>query len=100
AALPPDASVPHPDAALPPDAGTQPPVVMFANNEASLYRINTTTYAPTLVAGFVFPAGIGADAMADLAIAPDGSVLGASSSHLYKINPSTASCTLIGNLSV
>src|SRR5262249_46997014 len=66
----------------------------------SLYRINTSTYAATRIGSFVYPGSIGTDAMADLAIAPDGTLLGASSSHLYKIDVANAHCTLVGNLSV
>ncbi len=101
ASLPhPDASLPHPDAALPPpDASVPPPVVMFANNESTLYRIDASTFASTQVAAFVWPASVGVDAMADLAIAPDGKLIGVSGSRLYQVNPANAHCTLLGSIS-
>jgi hypothetical protein len=73
---------------------------MFANDESSLYRIDPATYAAVRVAGFGFPGSIGSDAMADLAIGPDGTLYGISSAHFYKINPTTAACTLLGNPTV
>jgi len=100
----PDAAVPDaavPDAAVPdaamPDAGPSTAVI-FANGQTALYRVNPSTYAVTLVASFTWPASVGNDAMADIAIAPDGAVIGASSSRLYRCDASTAVCTKIGDL--
>jgi hypothetical protein len=83
------------DAAI--DGGTTTSVV-FANTQVALYRIDTTTYAATRVADFGWPASVGNDAMADIAIAPDGSIIGASGTRLYRCSATTAACTLIGSL--
>jgi hypothetical protein len=80
------------------DGGTTTAVI-FANTQTELYRIDPVTYAATRVASFGWPAGVGSDAMADIAIASDGSVIGASGTRLYRCSATTAACTLIGSLS-
>lgn len=80
------------------DGGTTTAVI-FANTQTELYRIDPVTYAATRVANFGWPAGVGSDAMADIAIASNGSVIGASGTRLYRCSPTTAACTLIGSLS-
>jgi len=94
-AVPPDAA--PPDAAHP-DAATTTPSVIYANGQTTLYRVDPTSYAVTLVGTFGWPSSVGNDAMADIAIAPDGAVIGASSSHLYRCDAATAACTKIGDL--
>jgi hypothetical protein len=70
-----------------------------SNNSAasprSLIRINRMTGAGTLIGAF----GVGgAETMADLAFAPDGTLFGAGSAqNLYTIDTNTGAATLIGN---
>jgi hypothetical protein len=89
-----DAAAPT-DAAL--DGGTTTAIIL-ANSQTALYRIDATTYAATLVASFDWPASVGSDAMADIAIASDGAVLGASGARLYRCSATTAACALVGSL--
>jgi hypothetical protein len=88
---------PMPDGKTTPDGGTVGGVV-FACSQTTLFKIDPATGASTQVGGFGWPASVGNDAMADIAVAPDGSVTGASSGHLYACSATTAACTLIGNL--
>jgi hypothetical protein len=85
---------PPPDA--PVDAGTVGGV-LYANDETTLYKIDPATYAASLVGSFGWPSGT--DAMADIAIGPDGRIFGASSTKLYVVNAATAKCTSVGSLS-
>ncbi|HUQ02451.1 MAG TPA: hypothetical protein VM261_08150 [Kofleriaceae bacterium] len=79
------------------DAGTTTAVI-FANTQTALYRIDPVTYAAALVGSFGWPASVGSDAMADIAIAPDGAIIGASNARLYRCSATTAACTLVGAL--
>jgi len=71
---------------------------IYACNQTTLYKIDPATYATTAVGDFGWPASVGNDAMADIAVAPDGAIIGASSGHLYRCNAQTAICTLLGSL--
>jgi hypothetical protein len=92
----PDAK-PVPDAAPAPDGGTVGGV-LFANSQTELYKIDVATHAIAKVGAFGWPSVVGNDAMADIAIAPDGAVIGASSAHLYRCDAVTAACTHLGAL--
>ena len=95
------------DAALPIDGGVTPDAgidggttagVVFASTQSTLYRIDPVTYAVTQVGAFGWPSSVGTDAMADIAVAADGAIVGASGTRLYRCSATTAACTVAGNL--
>jgi len=86
------------DAPPPPIDGGIVTAVIFANDQTSLYKIDPATYSATLVGAFGWPAQVGTDAMADIAIDPSGAVIGASTTKLYSCRATDASCTLLGSL--
>lgn len=84
-----------------PDAGPQdlplpPNAAVYAHTAKTLYRVNYETLELTTVGNFggSFPA---ADVMTDLAMDSTGVMIGISFTQVYRIDPTSAAATLIGN---
>lgn len=81
----PDGSVPKPY-----DGGWEGPTVVYGHSADTLYRVDATTKAVSVIAGFS-----GCSSVIDLAIDKDGNIIGTTFNGLWKINAATAQCTLI-----
>jgi len=78
--------------ALPPDFSK-----VYAHTGTELYRIDTTTNAPTLVGPIT---GIGTQSLTDLAIDKDDHMVGITLDKLFSIDPATGAATLVTQLEV
>jgi len=68
-------------------------VYVYAHTATTLYRIDPDTLAISQIAPFKWPAG--ADEMTDIAVDKTGGIVGVSETKVYRIDPTTAGCTLL-----
>lgn len=80
-----------------PDANPNPDpaenAAVYAHSETELYRVDPDTFTVSLVAPFTWP-GI-PDSMTDIAIDKDGVMIGISYTRVYRVDATTAVCTLL-----
>src|SRR4051812_26192910 len=69
---------------------------VFAHSGGSLYRVDTTTFAPVMVGPMT---ALGTQSLTDLAIDKDDHMVGITLDKLYAIDETTAAVTLIKDLS-
>lgn len=73
--------------------------IVFAHSATELYAVNPRTNGLTTVGTFTFPRGDSNNhTMNDLAVDADGTVVGNTQDALYRIDTTTAACTLISAL--
>jgi hypothetical protein len=63
-----------------------------------LYRVDPTTFAVTFVGEFGWPSGADSEEMTDIAALEDGALYGVTFDSLYRVNRTTAACTLVAPL--
>jgi len=108
-ATPPDATpdeIPDamPDAARIIDAAPLPdgePEFMgwvYSHSSDQLYRVDPHTLEVSLVGSFGWPAGMENELMTDLAVNKEGELTGMSFGAVYSVDPETAACTFLSNL--
>jgi len=78
------------------DGGNTGQTSIYAHTDTQLYRVDPDTYATTLVGSFGGQF-IPFDTMTDIGIDKDGNLLGVSFTAVYKIDPASASCTLLSD---
>ncbi len=74
--------------------GNVSPDVIYAHSSSTLYTMDPTTLAVTIVAPFQWPPS-GVDQMTDVAVNKDGKLVGVSFFAVYAIEPSTAKCQML-----
>ena len=73
--------------------------IVYAHSDSILYAVNPRTNALTRVGTFTFPSGDRNNhSMNDVAVDADGTLVGNTQDALYRINTSTAACSLIAPL--
>jgi hypothetical protein len=75
------------------DAG--PDFTVYVHTRDTLYTMDPTTFAVTMVGSF----GTGDDLITDLAVGPDGTVYAISKTMLYTVNPGSGAATTVATLS-
>ncbi len=68
---------------------------VYAHSSTELYRVDPDTFTVSLVAPFTWP-GV-SDTMTDLAIDKDGVMIGISYTRVYRVDATTAVCTLLSS---
>ncbi len=69
---------------------------VYAHSGGTLYRVDTTTFAPVMVGAMT---ALGTQSLTDLAIDKNDQMVGITLNTLYSIDPNTAVVTLVKNLS-
>jgi hypothetical protein len=90
-----DDDAPGPDAGDPGEPAAN--AAVFAHSESTLYRVDPETFEVTTVGNFVWPSGVFADSMTDIAIDKDGLMIGISYSSVYRVDAGNAETTLLSN---
>ncbi|MBZ0118091.1 MAG: hypothetical protein K8H88_13895 [Sandaracinaceae bacterium] len=104
------------DASAPPDAGSDagtfdagPPgdggprlddVLIYAHSRDTLYTFSAYTGTVTEIGRFTLPNGSDAPFMVDLAVNAAGDVYTSSDTSLYRVDPTTARATLVGDFRI
>jgi hypothetical protein len=78
-----------------PDAAPIENAAVYAHTATTLFRVDPDTFAVTEVGDFGWPAG--SDTMTDLAIDKNGVMIGVSYDKVYRVDASTAACTLLSS---
>jgi hypothetical protein len=68
-------------------------IYVYAHTSSALYKVDPDTLAITLVGNFQWPNGT--DQMTDIAVDKAGGIVGVSFGAVYKVDPTTAKCTLL-----
>lgn len=81
------------------DGGTTPDMtVVYAHSDSTLYAMDPHTNALRTVGTFGFPSDGNHHAMTDIAIDADGDIIGVTVDAIYRINATSAACTLLSPL--
>ena len=88
-----DAAPLVPDSSVP----TELDGVVYGHSSSTLYKIDPTSFAVTVVADFTWP-DAAFDTMTDIAIDKDGVMMGVSFTKVYRVDPMTAACSFVGTL--
>jgi len=78
-----------------PSIGPAENAAVFAHSSDELYKVDPETFTVSLVAPFTWPGF--ADSMTDIAIDKDGLMIGISYTRVYRIDATTAACTLLSS---
>lgn len=87
----PDAE-PDYDAAIEPDSNFLVDSTVYAHGNGNLYRINTDTFQPELIAPLT---GLDTSSLTDLAVDKDGGAVGITLSKLFQVDLETGAATLL-----
>ena len=79
------------------DGGNGGQVYVYAQTESTLYRVDPDTLAITMVGDFGWPSSVVSDSMTDIAIDQSGTMIGISYTRVYRVDTSTAACTLLSS---